>query len=42
LKKKGVLIFSEGFSDLGTPKAIAKNLKLLVIDGLLMRIARGI
>lgn len=42
LKKKGVLIFAEDFSEIGTSKAISKNLEILVNEGFLLRIARGI
>jgi len=42
LKKKGVLIFAEDFSDIGSPKSISKNLEILVNEGILLRIARGI
>ena len=42
LKKKGVLIFSEDFSDMGNSKSVSKNLEILVNEGILVRIARGI
>ena len=42
LRKKGVLIFIEDFSKIGTSKSIAKNLEKLVNEGILMRIARGL
>ena len=42
LKKKGVLIFSEDFSDIGNSKSISKNLEILVNEGILLRVARGI
>jgi hypothetical protein len=42
LKKKGVLIFAEDFSDIGNSKSISKNLEILVNEGILLRVARGI
>jgi Family of unknown function (DUF6088) len=42
LKKKGVLIFAEDFSEIGTSKSISKNLEILVNEGILVRITRGI
>ena len=42
LKKKGVLIFTEDFSEIGSSKSISKNLEILVNEGILLRIARGI
>ena len=42
LEKEGVLIFSEDFADLGTQKAVSKNLERLVDHNVLVKVTRGI
>ncbi len=42
LQKEGVLIFLEDFLELGSQKAVSKNLERMVDHGILTRVARGI
>jgi hypothetical protein len=42
LQKVGVLIFLEDFLELGSQKAVSKNLERMVDHGILTRVARGI
>jgi len=42
LQKEGVLIFLEDFLELGSQKAVSKNLERMADHGILTRVARGI